>query len=78
MDRGQMKRTSYQNGSVVRKKRKLGLDVWVYRYIEDGIKKAKRNGTLDKYPTKAPPPGVRLRSGMKSTSVWPVSGAPIV
>jgi hypothetical protein len=25
-----MKRTSYQNGSVVRKKRKLGPDVWVY------------------------------------------------
>lgn len=49
-----MKRTSYQNGSVVRKKRKLGPDVWDYRYTDvDGSKKAVRIGTVEKYPTKA-------------------------
>jgi integrase len=49
-----MKRVSYQNGSVVRKERKLGPDVWVYRYKDsDGIQKSERIGTLEKYPTKA-------------------------
>jgi hypothetical protein len=56
-----MKRTSYQNGGVVRKKRKLGSDVWVHRYIEDGIKKPKRIGTVDRYPPKPPPPSGRSR-----------------
>ncbi|HEV2709100.1 MAG TPA: site-specific integrase [Edaphobacter sp.] len=49
-----MKRASYQNGSVVRKERKLGPDTWVYRYKDaDGVQKSERIGSVDKYPTKA-------------------------
>jgi hypothetical protein len=49
-----MKRTSYQNGSVVRKPRKKGPDVWVYRYKDsEGIQKAEPIGSVQKYPTKA-------------------------
>ena len=49
-----MKRASYQNGSVVRKARKLGPDVWVYRYMDaGGVRKAETIGTVAKFPTKA-------------------------
>lgn len=48
-----MKRTSYQSGSVVRKKRSLGPDVWVLRYMDDGVQKSKILGTVDKFRTKA-------------------------
>lgn len=49
-----MKRTSYQNGSVLRKERKLGPDVWVYRYKDsDGSRKSETIGSVDKFPTKA-------------------------
>ena len=49
-----MQRTSYQNGSVVRKTRKRGPDVWVFRYMDtDGIQKAERIGTVEKFRTKA-------------------------
>jgi integrase len=48
-----MKRTSYQNGSVVRKERALGPDVWVFRYMDDGKQRSVRLGTLEKYTTKA-------------------------
>jgi integrase len=48
-----MKRTSYQNGSVVRRKRIKGPDVWDLRYTEDNVQRAKRIGTVEKYRTKA-------------------------
>jgi integrase len=49
-----MKRTSYQSGSVVRKARVKGPDVWAFRYMDgDGVQRSKRIGTLQKYPTKA-------------------------
>lgn len=49
-----MKRASYQNGSVVRKARKRGPDVWVFRYSDSKrVKKSEIIGSLDKYPTKA-------------------------
>jgi integrase len=49
-----MKRTSYQNGSVVRKSRKKSPDIWVYRYKDsDGKQKAEPIGSIQKYPTKA-------------------------
>ena len=48
------KRASYQHGSVIRKMRERGPDVWVFRYKDhDGIQRAKRIGTVEKYPTKA-------------------------
>ena len=48
-----MKRTSYQQGTVTRKPRKLGPDVWVFRYMDGGIQRSKRIGTVDKFPTRA-------------------------
>lgn len=48
-----MKRTSYQNGSVVLKPSKKGPDVWHFRY-QDGQKRlSRRVGTIQKYRTKA-------------------------
>ena len=35
-----MKRASYQQGSVICKPRKRGPDVWVFRYMDDGIQKS--------------------------------------
>ena len=48
-----MKRTSYQKGTVTGKPRKLGPDVWVFRYMDGGIQRSKRIGTVDKFPTRA-------------------------
>lgn len=48
-----MKRTSYQSGSVVRKPRAKGPDVWALRYMEDGIQRSKILGTVQKFRTKA-------------------------
>lgn len=48
-----MKRTSFQSGSVVLKPRKLGHDVWAFRYMEDGKQKSKILGTVQKFRTKA-------------------------
>lgn len=48
-----MKRTRYQFGSVALKRRALGQHVWVYRYFEDGIRKSKMIGTIERYPKKA-------------------------
>ncbi len=49
-----MKRASFQNGSVVRKERKRGPDIWVFRYFDsEGKQKAQEIGTIEKYPTKA-------------------------
>src|SRR5271154_6257021 len=48
-----MKRTSYQQGTVVRKPRKLGPDVWVFRYMDDGVQKSDILGTVEKFKTKA-------------------------
>jgi hypothetical protein len=44
-------RTSYQRGTVRRKR--LGSDVWDFRFMEDGVRKSKRLGTVDKLTTKA-------------------------
>src|SRR4030088_2193244 len=48
-----MKRTSYQQGTVTRKPRKLGPDIWVFRYMDSGVQKSDILGTLDKFKTKA-------------------------
>jgi len=48
-----MKRSSYQSGSVTRKPRKLGPDVWVFRYADDGKQKSKILGDVKKYPRKS-------------------------
>lgn len=48
-----MKRTSYQAGSVSLSPRKLGPDVWIFRYSEDGRQKSEIIGTVEQYLTKA-------------------------
>ena len=48
-----MKRASYQNGSILRKKRSLGPDVWVFRYMDGDVQRSLRIGTVEKYRTKA-------------------------
>ncbi len=49
-----MRRMHYQFGSVQRKLRKLGPDIWVYRFTDEGGKKRSTEiGDLDRYPTKA-------------------------
>jgi hypothetical protein len=49
-----MQRVSHQNGSVVRKPRSLGPDLWVLRYMDaDKVQKAEPLGTVDKLKTKA-------------------------
>ena len=37
-----MKRKSYQHGSVVCRPCKRGPDAWIFRYMEDGVQKAKK------------------------------------
>lgn len=48
-----MKRTSYQQGSVVCKPRKRGPDVWVFRYLDENVQKSIPIGTVVKFKTKA-------------------------
>ena len=49
-----MRRARYQFGSVQRKQRKLGPDVWVYRYIDSaGKKRSVEIGDVDRYKSKA-------------------------
>jgi integrase len=48
-----MQRVSYQQGSVLRKKRSLGPDVWVFRYMDRGVQRSAILGTVDKFTTKA-------------------------
>jgi hypothetical protein len=48
-----MKRTSDQQGSVVCKPRKRGPDVWVFRYMDEGVQKSIPIGTIVKFKTKA-------------------------
>ena len=49
-----MRRTRYQFGSVQRKPRKLGPDIWVYRFTDEtGKKRSVEIGDMDRYPTKA-------------------------
>lgn len=47
------KRVSYQNGSVVRKERSRGPDVWVFRYMDGETHRSIRLGTVEKYTTRA-------------------------
>ena len=52
------KRTSFQHGSLKREKRKLGPDVWIYRWREigpDGIGRKPKViiGSLDQFPSQA-------------------------
>ena len=48
-----MKRQSFQQGSVVRRERKRGPDVWVFYHRDNGKQVPHRIGTVEKYPTKA-------------------------
>jgi integrase len=48
-----MKRTSYQSGTVIRKARKGGPDVWTFRYMDNGVRRSRRLGTVDNLKTKA-------------------------
>jgi hypothetical protein len=52
------KRTSFQHGSLKREKRKLGPDVWIYRWREtgpDGIGRKPKAiiGSVDQFPSQA-------------------------
>lgn len=48
-----MRRTRYQFGCVQRKPRKLGPDIWVYRFTDEaGKKRSTEIGDVDRYPTK--------------------------
>lgn len=43
----------YQYGTLTLRKRKMGPDVWQWRYLEGGNRKAVLIGTTDRFPTKA-------------------------
>ena len=47
-----MKRTRYQFGTVARKPRKRGPDVWVYRWQAGGRRRSEIIGTLAELPTR--------------------------
>jgi integrase len=47
-----MKRSSYQQGTVTRKPRAKGPDLWVLRFEENGRYRSKEIGTVDKFRTK--------------------------
>lgn len=47
------KRQSFQQGSVLRRSRVKGPDVWVFFYRENGKQKTQVIGSLEKFPTKA-------------------------
>jgi hypothetical protein len=48
-----MQRASYQQGSVVRKPRSIGPDVWVFRYMDGEVQRSEILSTVDKFKTKA-------------------------
>jgi integrase len=48
-----MKRQSFQRGSVVRRSRALGPDMWVFLFREGAKHRSSNIGTVEKYPTKA-------------------------
>jgi integrase len=48
-----LRRTRYQFGSVERKKRATGPDVWAYRYREDGVQRSRILGTIEDFPKRA-------------------------
>src|SRR5580704_4917594 len=48
-----MQRVSYQQGSVLRKPRSIGPDVWVFRYMDGEVQRSEVLGTVDKFKTKA-------------------------
>ena len=43
----------YQYGTLTLRKRKMGPNVWQWRYFEGGSRKAVLIGTTDRLPTKA-------------------------
>ena len=60
------KRTNFQHGSLKREKRKLGPDVWIYRWREigpDGICRKPKViiGTVHQFPAKRSP-GARSKT----------------
>src|SRR5437667_2931643 len=44
--------TSYQYGTLTLRRRKMGPDVWQWRYVENGDRKAVLIGTIDRFPSK--------------------------
>jgi hypothetical protein len=44
--------TRYQYGTLTLRRRKTGPDVWQWRYVEDGTRKAVLIGTTDRFPGK--------------------------
>jgi integrase len=48
-----MQRISYQQGSVLRKKRSRGPDVWVFRYMDGDVQRSAVLGTVDRFKSKA-------------------------
>jgi integrase len=48
-----MQRISFQHGSVVKKPRAKGPDVWVFRYMDGEVQRSEILGTIDKFKTKA-------------------------
>lgn len=45
-----MRRYRYQYGTVARKKRATGPDVWVFRYSDDGVRRSTIIGTVEQFP----------------------------
>ena len=48
-----MQRVSFQQGSVVRKPRAKGPDVWVLRYMDGDVQRSEKIGTVHEFETKA-------------------------
>src|SRR5215470_13977049 len=42
----------YQNGCLYREKRKVGPDVWVFRYRDGQVNRKEQIGTVEQYPTR--------------------------
>lgn len=48
-----MRRRRYQNGCLLKEKRKAGTDVWVFRYRDGQVNRKEIIGTVEQFPTKS-------------------------
>ena len=48
-----MRRRRYQNGCLLKEKRKAGPDVWVFRYRDGQVNRKEIIGTVEQFPTKS-------------------------
>jgi integrase len=47
-----MRRRRYQNGCLLKEKRKTGPDVWVFRYRDGQVNRKEQIGTVEQFPTR--------------------------